>query len=110
MRVYIAGALSTKPNGESCGITQYLANVSIMCKVANKVKKLGYIPYVPALDLLLGIVNGDWKDGDYYPIGMAFLEVCDVVLVISDSLGVRKEIERAKELGIPVYYDIKDLP
>ena len=109
MRVYIAGALSTKPNGSQCSITEYLTNVSKMCKRASEIKRRGYYPYVPALDLLLGIVDGDWKEGEYYPLGMAFLEVCDAVLVISDSWGVRKEVERAKELKIPVYYSLAEL-
>ena len=80
-----------------------------MCKAASLVRKLGHYPFVPALDLLLGVVNGDWDEEDYRGCGMAFLEVCDAMLVISNSWGVAKEIEKAKELGIPVYYKIEEL-
>ena len=113
MRIYIAGALSSKENtnrNPSEVVIDYLANVSKMCKVASQVREAGHYPFVPALDLLLGAVNGNWVEADYRGIGMAFLEVCDAVLVISDSWGVRKEIERARELGIPVYFDMGDLP
>jgi len=113
MRVYIAGALSSKEDrtrDPSKVVIDYLSNVSKMCKVASQVRKLGHFPFVPALDLLLGVINGDWDEEDYRGVGMAFLEVCDAVLVISQSWGVAKEIERANELGIPVYYRMEDLP
>ena len=112
MRVYIGGALSSKEDtsrGPSKVVIDYLSNVSKMCKVASEVRKLGHFPFVPALDLLLGVINGDWDEEDYRGVGMAFLEVCDAVLVISQSWGVAKEIERANELGIPVYYRMEDL-
>jgi len=34
--------------------------------------------------------------------------VCDVMVIISQSSGVRREVERANELGIPVYYGVKN--
>jgi len=112
MRIYIAGALSSKEDrtrDPSKVVIDYLSNVSKMCKVASEVRKMGHFPFVPALDLLLGVINGDWDEEDYRGVGMAFLEVCDAVLVISQSWGVAKEIERANELGIPVYYRMEDL-
>lgn len=112
IKVYIAGALSSKEKEErnpSEVVIDYLSNVSKMCKVASSVRKLGYYPFVPALDLLLGVVNGDWDEDMYRGIGMAYLEACDVMLVISRSWGVDKEIERAEELGIPVAYEIGEL-
>lgn len=112
MRVYIAGALSSKENtnrNPSKVVTDYIRNLSNMCQKASKLRKQGYYPYVPGMDFLMGIVAGDWEENDYRGIGMAFLEVCDAVLVISESWGVQKEIKRAKELGIPVYYSIVEL-
>ena len=112
MRIYIAGALSSSEKANrapSRVVTDYLANVCEMCKVASRVRKAGHHPFVPCLDLLLGAVNGDWNEEDYRGIGMSFLEVCDAVLVISESSGVAREVKRAKELGIPVYFDIEDV-
>jgi len=112
MRVYIAGALSSKEDtnrNPSKVVTDYIQNVSQMCQVAAQVRRKGHYPYVPGLDFLLGVIAGDWEEDDYRGIGMSFLEVCDAVLVISQSWGVAKEIERAKALGKPVYYWIEDL-
>jgi hypothetical protein len=112
MRVYIAGALSSRENTErnpSKVVTDYIQNVSRMCQVASQVRRLGHYPYVPGLDFLLGVIAGDWEEDDYREVGMSFLEVCDAVLVISQSWGVSKEIERANELGIPVYYNLEEL-
>ncbi len=112
MKVYIAGALSSKErNGRTPSqvVVDYLTNVNKMCKVAGQLRKLGYVPFVPALDLLLGIVNGDWGEEDYRGIGMEFLDVCDAILVISDSWGVQKEVDYAKRNCIPIYYSLVEL-
>jgi len=112
MRVYIAGALSSRENtnrNPSRVVTDYIQNVSRMCQVASQVRHKGHYPYVPGLDFLLGVVVGNWEENDYRGMGMGFLEVCDAVLVISQSWGVSKEIALANELGIPVYYRIEDL-
>jgi len=112
LKVYIAGALSSKENNNrtpSQVVVDYLANVNKMCQVASEVRKKGYAPYVPALDFALGMINGNWVEEDYRGLGMEFMEVCDAVLVISDSWGTQKEIEKAKELFIPVYYSLAEL-
>ena len=67
------------------------------------------MPFVPALDLLLGIINGDWNEEDYRGIGLEFLDVCDAVLIISNSWGVQQELKYAKEHCIPIYYSVEEL-
>jgi len=111
MRVYIAGALSGGPGGRTSAkvVTDYIQNINRMALVASIVRRMGHCPYIPALDIILGIVNGDWDEEDYRGIGMSFLEVCDAVLVISDSTGVQREVTRARELGVPIYYELNDL-
>lgn len=113
MRIYIAGALSSKENNSrtpSKVITDYIQNMSAMCKAASAVRREGHYPYIPGIDFVIGMVIGDWEEEDYRGMGMSFLEVCDAVLVISMSWGVQKEIDRAKELNIPVYYRLEDIP
>ena len=80
-----------------------------MCECASEIRKLGHAPYVPALDLLLGVVNGDWEEGDYRETNLEFLDVCDSMLVISYSQGVKKEIDYAKQQCIPIYYSLEQL-
>jgi hypothetical protein len=113
LRVYIAGALSSKEKMErnpSQVVTDYIQNIHKMCKVAAELKRKGYYPYIPALDFLLGVIVGDFEENDYRDIGISFLAVCDAVLVISDSWGVQQEIEFAQVYGLPVFYSIEDLP
>ena len=108
MLIYIAGALSNSgediERSNSKVVTDYIKNIHKMCQVATAVRKAGHFPYVPGLDLLLGLSCGIFEEEDYRGIGMAFLEVCDLILVISDSTGVRREVAKAEELGIPVEY------
>ena len=112
MRVYIAGALSSKEDNTrnpSKVVTDYIRNISRMCRIASEVRRRGHYPYVPGMDFLLGVIAGDWEERDYRGTGMAFLEICDAVLVISESWGVAQEVQRARKLGIPVYYDMEKL-
>jgi len=112
VRIYIAGPLSSKEKEDrnpSKVVVDYIANLNIMCQIASEIRRLGYFPYVPGMDLMLGLVNGDWEEEDYRGIGMSFLEVCDAVYVIAGSWGVQKEIDRAKELGIPVFYNMNEM-
>lgn len=112
MKVYIAGALSSKENNHRTPtqvVVDYLQNASKMCRVAGELRKLGYAPFVPALDFILGVVNGDWVEEDYRELGMEFLEVCDAVLVISNSWGVEQEIAEARRLCLPIYYSLAEL-
>lgn len=112
MRVYIAGALSSREStnrNPSQVVCDYITNISKMCKIASEVRRMGHYPFVPALDFLLGAVDGGWNEEMYRGIGIAFLEVCDAVLVISDSYGVQKELERANQLGLPIIQDLEEL-
>ncbi len=106
LKVYIAGKLSDGDNtGRTPGqvVVDYLQNLSAMLKVAGRIRKAGLIPYVPGTDMLIGIANGDWTEDDYRECGIEFLKGCDAMIVISDSLGVRREIEIAERWEIPVY-------
>lgn len=112
MKIYIAGALSSKEKNNRTPtqvVVDYITNVHKMCKVAGQLRKLGHAPFVPALDFLLGVINGDWAEETYRGLGMEFLDVCDALLVISDSWGARREVEYAKEHCIPIYYSIEEL-
>ena len=111
-RVYIAGALSSLPSGvkdtrtSSKVVTDYIKNCSRM--VADAVVLLTesdgkLVPYIPCLDFLMGFWSGSLTEENYRTMSMAFLEVCDYMLISSESKGVDAEKARAKELGIPIY-------
>jgi len=75
----------------------------------------GYAPFVPWFDYHFQLMLRDKENltvEDYYNYSLAWLEVSDVLFVISNhdkSVGVNREIEKAKELGIPIVYSIKEL-
>lgn len=112
LKVYVAGALSSKEKTNrdpSKVVVDYIANLARMCRVAGLVRRAGHYPYVPGLDFLLGFADGAFTEEDYRELGMAFLEVCDVILVTSKSLGVEWEVARAKEMGKPIFTNIIQL-
>ena len=99
-RIYIAGPLNADA-------VSYLKNVSAMTRAGIEVRRAGYAVFVPALDLLMGIVDGQFSYQDYAENNMAWLEVSDLVLILpgyEDSKGTMAEIKRAGELSIPVVY------
>jgi len=112
-RIYVAGALSggstAKARTPSKVVCDYITNLHRMISISALLRKKGYCPYIPGLDLLVGMVWGNFNEEDYRGMGMSFLDVCDAVLVISMSSGVQREIDRARKLGIPVYCTIAQL-
>lgn len=104
-RVYIAGKLSDMPG-------QYIKNMHQMIIYANKVRKAGFAPFTPCLDILLGLVNGNISEGEYYKIGLAWIGVANAIFVVpnsGDSKGTEREINKAKSLDIPVFYTLQEL-
>lgn len=113
MKIYVAGALSSKEDtnrNPSKVVTDYIRNMTDMLRAAVALRKKGHYPYIPGMDFLLGLIAGDWEEDDYRGLGMAFLEVCDAIVVISYSWGVREELKRAKELGLKAYQGIGEVP
>lgn len=105
MRIYIAGKL----NDEAVG---YIKNMHSMIKTANQIRRLGNSVFIPCLDLLSGIVEGNLEYSDYYANNLPWLEVSDAVFVClgyETSKGTQAEIAHAERLGIPVYFNIKEL-
>ena len=103
--VYVAGKL----NADAVG---YLKNCHNMIVTADKIRKAGYAVFVPCLDLLNGLVAGNYEYTDYAGNNMFWLERSDVVFVLpnsEESRGTQAEIVRARELGIPVVTRLEDL-
>jgi len=70
----------------------------------------GFIPFSPLLMSVYLHAQVDrswetWMDIDY-----AWVEKCDGLLRLEgESTGADREIEHAKSLGIPVFYNIEDI-
>jgi len=112
-RIYVAGPYSCEGRCKPLGVD--LQHMRQGLKVCAKLMATGYAPFCPWLDYLYHFVAADDlipSKLDYYDYSMAFLEVCDAVLVIDvrpNSTGVLAEIQRAESLGIPVFYRLSDL-
>ena len=104
-RCYVAGKL----NADACG---YIQNCHRMIKVARELMGLGVAVYVPANDFLEGLVDGNFSYHDYFDNATPWLEVSDFMFVCPNwegSSGTQKEIEFAKSIGKPIFFNIEDL-
>ena len=92
MKIYIAGAYTSDPEN----------NVNKAMEVADEVFERGDIPFLPHLfhfwNLKIAHRYEDWMK-----MGSVFLKDCDQLIRIpGESSGADREVEMAKELGIPV--------
>ena len=84
-------------------------NVREGCLVAEKIRELGHLPFVPMLFHLWHLLSphdyGYWTSMDN-----EWLYECEALLrVPGPSSGADKEVALAMKLGIPVYYSLDDL-
>ena len=79
---------------------------------AELVRLAGHAPFVPAIDLMMGIKFGYDNYHDYFDASQAWLKKADVVVLVpgwETSPGTKKEIATAHKLGIPVLDDLSAL-
>lgn len=103
-RVYVAGKLNDMA-------VDYLHNVHRMMETAEEVRKVGAAPFVPAIDLLMGIKFGYTDYHDYFNLGQAWLEAADAVVLtpgFETSKGTYEELQTAMKLNIPIYVTVDD--
>ncbi len=109
LKVYCAGAISDTNN------LKVLENMRRGIRMSTEVLLCGMAPFCPWIDYHFSLAL---KDGevltiqDYYQYSLAWLEVADVMLVVSgweQSVGTKAEIQLALESGIQVYYSIEEL-
>lgn len=107
-RVYVAGAYS------GSNILECLKNIGRGEDYSARVFLMGHAPFCPwhDKDFVIKNWNENFTVDDFYNYSMAWLDVSDCMLVIPEwenSKGTKAEIARAREIGIPIYWDIKDL-
>lgn len=104
-RIYVAGALSGNQ-------IRYVKNVHRMIGFANIIMRRGFAVFVPGLDLLQALMDGNLEYIDLFENSQSWLKVSDAVFVVpesEDSLGVKQELITAEELGIPVFHKLSEL-
>ena len=98
-KIYVAGALNGK---DSC---EYLRNVARMNRYGTEIKKLHCSVFIPANDLILGLIDGKLNYEDYFQNSLGWLRACDAMALTpgyEQSKGTEREIKEAKKRGIPV--------
>jgi len=109
IRVYIAGSYSSN------NILSILNNIRIGKRIAVEVMLAGFAPFCPFLDYQFHFMLREGEDltiAHYQNYSIAWLEASHVMLVLpnsEDSKGTQVEIEKARELKIPIYYSLEDL-
>lgn len=107
-RVYVAGPYSAD------NVLNVLRNIGRGEQMCAELFKLGFAPFCPWHDKSYVMDNPeqDFTVQQFYDYSMAWLEVSDAVLLTGKwhtSKGTLKEVERADELGIPVFRGILEL-
>jgi hypothetical protein len=108
-RVYVAGAYSAD------NVVGVLNNIREGIRLSTEVLLAGYAPFCPWLDFHFQLMlRGDERLAvvDYYRYSLSWLDVCSAVLLVpgwENSRGTLAEIERAQQLGIPIFKSIAEL-
>ena len=105
LRVYVAGPYSAD------NVIDVLANIRKGQKSAYELLKAGFAPFCPWLDYQLSFY-GEITIEEYRDYSIAWLDGSEAVFVLpgwEKSSGTKAEMARAKELGIPIFFNKKDL-
>lgn len=110
-RVYVAGPYS------SDNVVGVFANMREGMELSFQVLNAGFAPFCPWLNDRFFLMDreGELTVPRMYAYSMAWLEVSDCMLLQTkdnlylDSTGTKKEIVRAEQLGIPIYYTLNSL-
>lgn len=88
-------------------------NLDALNKTAALVLKRGHIPVI-GVNAALPVVEWMEAEADHYEaimaISLALVDQCDAILIIGESRGVDRERDLIRLKGLPIYYDISELP
>lgn len=115
MLILIAGPYRSGTNDDPVLIHN---NLDKLEEVAVPLFKKGYTPVISEwVALPLMKLAGSTKIGDtvwdeiQYPVAHSLLRKCDAVFRIQgESKGADNDVKLAKEMGIPVYYHLDEVP
>ncbi len=87
-----------------------VTNVRFACEIGDKVLAKGHIPFIPHLSHFWHFLSPKSYE-EWLKIDSAMIPRCDALLRVNgESKGADREVEIAKEKGIPVYYSLEDIP
>ncbi|MPZ18760.1 MAG: DUF4406 domain-containing protein [Luteitalea sp.] len=113
--ILIAGPYRSGTDGDPSRID---ANLRALESYALPLYRAGHIPMIGEwVALPIARVAGSRQPDDelseefLYPVASRLLERCDAVLrVPGASKGADEDVRLAQERGLPVYYDLRDVP
>jgi hypothetical protein len=102
MRIFISGPYS---KGDTA------INVRDAISAGNYLAGIGHYPFIPHLNHFWHFL---WPNEDinfWYEQDIVWLHQCEALLRIpGESAGADREVEIAKEMEIPIYYSVLDVP
>ncbi|MEN6423660.1 MAG: DUF4406 domain-containing protein [Smithella sp.] len=104
-RVYVAGSYSAD------NVLDVLRNIGRGEEACTKLFLLGFAPFCPwhDKDFILRRPDETFTVTMFYDYSMSWLDVSEAILVLpnsENSKGTQKELDRARELGIPIFDNI----
>jgi hypothetical protein len=114
MLILIAGPYKSGTNGDPGAMA---ANLRKLEAAAWPIFEAGHVPMIgewvalPVLHSAGATVTDSLADDVLYPTAQRLLQHCDAVLRLpGESTGADQDVETAQRLGLPVYYDIAQIP
>lgn len=108
IKIYVAGPY-TADSAEDI-----VRNVNAAMDAGLRLARKGYSPFIPHLTHFLEMRAQETGEGLPYAWYLDFdrlwLDNCDALLLLGHSPGADLELEYAKERGMIIYYDEKDIP
>lgn len=109
--ILIAGPYRSGTDGDPARIA---ANLERLEQASAPIFRLGHVPMIGEWVALpvLRMLDGDAVDGDVmYDTAHRLLQHCDAVLRLPGaSAGADKDVEIARERGLPVYFSVDEIP
>jgi hypothetical protein len=90
-----------------------VSEISTLNQAAVAVLRLGHIPVIGVNAALpvVALLGAGWNSYEaIMAISLALMDKCDALLILGESPGVRRERELVESKGLPVYYDLTEIP
>jgi hypothetical protein len=114
MLILIAGPYKSGTGGNPDAMA---ANLRKLEAAAWPIFEAGHIPMIgewvalPVLRSAGATALDEFADGVLYPTAQRLLQHCDAVLRLpGQSAGADQDVATAQQLGLPVYYDVAEIP
>jgi hypothetical protein len=109
MLIYVAGPFSAKTEDEVSD------NIGRACAAGKEILDRGHVPFIPHLTVTYDVWHEEahGHPGDYEVYIAWDLEIlrrCDALLYLASSPGADRELALARELGLPVYLSVDEIP